>query len=209
MLRTHAPWLRSLNGDGGYGLALLVVLALLAVLAAGGTPWLLALRYERAGIQQGEYWRWLTAHFVHLGVRHVLLDAAALLLLWSLYARELGAAGWLCVALCSMAAIDAGLWWWASDVQWYAGISGLLHGLWLAGAARSAWRREFLGLAMLAALLAKLSYEFYSASSVALAGLPVVLAAHRFGAAGGLVGLALWAGVHAARGGWARSATRL
>ena len=186
MVRTNAPWLRSLNGDGRYGLALVAVLALLGLIAAGGSPWLLTLRYERVGLQRGEYWRWLSAHFVHLGARHLLLDTVALVLLWSLYARELGAAGWLTVTLCSMAAIDAGLWWWTPDVQWYAGFSGLLHGLWLAGAVRSAWRLESAGLLMLVALLGKLIYEQQAGVSVALVGLPVVLAAHRFGAAGGL-----------------------
>jgi len=183
-------WRQSLNCDGAYGWALLAALALLLACAAGGEPWLRALRYERAAITQGEWWRLLSAHLVHLGVRHLLLDAAALILLWTLFARQLGARAWLLVAAGAIAAIDAGLWWLAPAVQWYAGISGLLHGLWAAGAVASARRRELSGWLLLLALAAKLLREYQLGVSVVVAAFPVVVEAHRYGAFGALVVLA-------------------
>jgi len=179
--------LRSLNCDGGYGLALALALLLLLGLAAGGEAWRLALQYQRDAIAAGEWWRLLTAHLVHLGARHVLLDGAGLVLLWILYARALRAGAWGCVLAGSLVAIDAGLWWLSAGVQWYVGLSGLLHGAWAAGAL-GAWR-ESRGLAAssLALLGAKLIAEQLYQGGVAGSGLPVVVDAHLYGAVGGLI----------------------
>lgn len=179
--------LASLNGDGRMGWCLLACLTLLAALACGGLPWTEALRYERGAIGQGEWWRLLTGHWVHLGLRHLLPDAAGLLLLWALYARELRPAAWLLVAACATAAIDAGLWWGEPGVQWYVGISGLLHAAWAAGAAAQAVRGQRAGWLMLALLASKLALEQRAGVSLFVAGFPVVTAAHVYGAIGGLV----------------------
>lgn len=184
---TGMSWRRSLNCDGAYGMALLALVALLLAGAAGGERVLLALRYERGAIAAGEWWRLLGAHLVHLGWQHVLLDAAALCLLWALYARAYSARAWLLIATGSVLAIDAGLWWLAPAVQWYAGISGLLHGVWAAGALQGARRRESIGWLMLVALVLKLIREYQLGAGVLVASLPVVTEAHRFGAVGAFV----------------------
>ncbi len=182
--------LASLNCDGMLGAVLLACLALLAVLACGGQGWTLALRYERLAIAHGEWWRLISGHWVHLGTLHLLADAAGLALLWALYARELSPGGWLLVLACATAAIDAGLWWGEPAVQWYVGISGLLHGAWAAGAARTALRGQGQGWIMLALLAAKLAFEQYEGGSVLMAGFPVVTMAHVYGATGGLLAVA-------------------
>jgi rhomboid family GlyGly-CTERM serine protease len=178
--------LASLNCDGRFGLALVLCLAMLWLLAAGGPQVLLALRYEREAIQHGGWWRLVTGHWVHLGARHLLLDSAGLVLLWALYARALQPQRWLLVFACATAVIDAGLWWGEPQVEWYVGISGLLHGAWAAGAAALALRRERAGWLMLAVLVAKLVLEHRSGASLISAALPVVSAAHVYGALGGL-----------------------
>ncbi len=189
----HNKWAlqrKSLNCDGAYGGALLLVLAVLLLLAAGGAPWLLALRFERVAVQSGQWWRLLSAHFVHLGVRHLLLDGAALVLLWALFARALGPKSWVLVLLGAIAAIDAGLWWLAPRLQWYVGISGLLHGVWAVGAVLSAWRREVMGWLLMIALAGKLAWEQHAGASLVVASFPVVVDAHLFGALGALLVLA-------------------
>jgi rhomboid family GlyGly-CTERM serine protease len=186
-------WRRSLNCDGSYGVAVLALLALLLACAAGGERALLALRYERSAIGAGEWWRLLGAHLVHLGWLHLLLDALALCLLWALYARAFSLRAWLLVCAGAILAIDAGLWWLAPGVQWYAGISGLLHGVWAAGAVQAARRREFAGWLLLLALALKLWREYEQGAGVLIAALPVVTEAHRYGALGALlVVAALW-----------------
>src|ERR1700694_3419816 len=148
----HRSLLASLNCDGRLGVALLACLALPWVLWAGGPHWTAELRYERAGLQHGEWWRLLSAHWVHLNARHLLLDSAGLALLWALYARELPPTVWMLGALAATATIDAGLWWEHPEVQWYAGLSGLLHGAWAAAATAAGLRQGRWAWLMLALL---------------------------------------------------------
>lgn len=182
--------LTSLNCDGSMGVALLGCLALPWALYLGGPAVTAALRYDRAAIRQGEWWRLLSAHWVHLGARHLLLNCAGLCLLWMLYARELRPARWLLVAACATAAIDAGLWWRDPQLQWYVGLSGLLHGVWAAGALLQALRADPLGWAMVSLLALKLLVEQHAGTSLLVTDLPVVTAAHVYGALGGLAALA-------------------
>ena len=185
---TVSARLRSLNGDGGYGVALGALLVLVGLLAVGGESWRLALQYQRAAIAGGEWWRLGSAHLVHLGVRHALLDAAGLALLWILYARALELRQWAAALGGALLAVDAGLWWLSPAVGWYVGLSGLLHGAWAAGAF-GLWQAErrhaqvSLGL-----LLLKLVAEQGLGSAVAGTGLPVIVVAHLYGALGGLAG---------------------
>ena len=180
----------SLNCDGTLGLALLAALALPWALWLGGPEWTQALRFERAALLQGQWWRLVTGHWVHLGARHLLLDSAGLVLLWALYARTLRPRNWPLVLACAVAAIDAGLWWAEPQVQWYVGLSGLLHGAWAAGAAALCTRRDRAGAMMLALLVGKLLLEYRTGASVLTGAFPVVTAAHFFGALGGLIAVA-------------------
>ena len=182
--------LASLNCDGPMGVALLACLALLGMLHLGGPAVTAALRFDRVAIGQGEWWRLLSAHWVHLGAWHLLANCAGLCLLWVLYARELRPAHWLLVAGGATAAIDAGLWWLDSTLQWYVGLSGLLHGAWAAGALRQALRPVRLGWVMVVLLALKLLLEQRSGASLVVTGLPVVTVAHLYGALGGLAALA-------------------
>jgi rhomboid family GlyGly-CTERM serine protease len=180
-----ARLLGALNCDGRYGVALLASLALCSVSSAGGEAWLRIWRYERVGLLDGQYWRLLSAHFVHLNAQHLLLNLAGLALLWMLLAREFTGRRWLFILLCTVSLIDAGLWWLSPEVQWYVGSSGVLHGLWAAGACASLGRRERSALPLAVALLGKLAYEHFLGPNPLDEGLPVVSIAHVYGAAGG------------------------
>lgn len=181
--------LATIHADGRHGAVLLAVLCLLAALALGGEPVLLALRFDRDAVAAGEAWRLLSAHFVHLGAQHVLADGAGLVLLWALFARSLAPRDWAWVLAASLAAIDAGLWWLTPGIAWYAGISGLLHGAWAAGAAAGTARREPLAVVLLLVLVAKLAREDLQGTSLVTSGFPVVTTAHLHGAAGALLAL--------------------
>ena len=73
-LRGLPAILRSLNCDRAYGWALLALIALLAGLELGGDPWRDALSYDRAALAGGQWWRLISAHFVHLDAQHMLID---------------------------------------------------------------------------------------------------------------------------------------
>ncbi|MBM4209129.1 MAG: rhombosortase [Gammaproteobacteria bacterium] len=85
-----------------------------------------SLQWSREAIAAGEWWRLLTGHCVHLDLAHACLNIAALLLLWRLFGRVFALRHLLAIVLLGIAAIDAGLWW-LSEIDWYVGLSGLLH----------------------------------------------------------------------------------
>lgn len=164
--------------------------ALSLLFEAGGEPARAGLRFERAGLAAGEWWRLVSGHLVHLGPSHMLLNVAALLLLWWLVGSSLTVAGWCLVIAASLASIDLGLWFLDPALSWYVGLSGLLHGLFAAGlvARRRSAPVEALVLGTL--LAAKLLFEQIAGplpGSETSAGGAVVVNAHLYGAAGGLV----------------------
>jgi rhomboid family GlyGly-CTERM serine protease len=124
---------RSLNCDGrhGAGLALAVLLLLLPVL--GGQGLNLAWRYERAAVAAGQWWRFVTCHLVHLDAAHALLNAVGLALLWAIRLPApirggSGASRW-----ASIAATGIGFWFFSTQLVWYVGASGVLHGVFACG----------------------------------------------------------------------------
>lgn len=155
------------------------------------------LRYERAALAAGQWWRLGTAHLVHLGWAHLAMNLAGLTGLWLLYVERARAGQWALVAAGSALAIGAGLYFYVPDVGWYVGLSGVLHGVW-AAAAVAMWPVSRLeSLAALALLAGRLLLEWHYGALSAGPGstLPVVTAAHRFGALGGVccaAGLRLW-----------------
>lgn len=182
--------LRSLNCDAAYGWALLAGCALLLLLTATGETGRAWLRYDRAALGSGELWRLVTAHLVHLDLRHALLNCLGLLLMWALFARDYTPRQWLLIALGSIAAIDAGLWLWDSTLGWYVGSSGALHGLMAAGTLAHLRRGERDGWILAALLAGKLVWE-QGVGALPLSGSdPVVVDAHLFGVAGGLAAAA-------------------
>jgi rhomboid family GlyGly-CTERM serine protease len=184
--------LTSLNGDGRWGAALLASLGGLLVLQAGGAGTVAALRYDRSALAAGQWWRLLSAHAVHLDLRHTVLNGAGLALLWALFARHYRGRQWLLILMTAACAIDAGLWFRDTRVMWYVGASGVLHGAMAAGCLAALRRGEREGFYLAAFVLAKLVYE-QAGGVLAFAGsaLPVVVNAHLYGALGGLAA-ALW-----------------
>jgi rhomboid family GlyGly-CTERM serine protease len=189
----RAQWFRSLNCDMGHDWALPAALAVPALLACGGERWRSWLQYDRAGLAAGQWWRLLSGHLVHLSLPHLLLNLAGMVLLWMLFAREYSTRQWLIIVALSIAAIDAGLWWLQPTVLWYVGASGVLHGVWAAGAwaqitgGRPTARATLGSAAPMLLLLAKLIYEHVSSRSALIGSIPVVLVAHAYGAAGGVL----------------------
>lgn len=177
--------LSSLNCDGRYGLGLLATCAVLLIPELGGAPWRDLLRYDRAGLMAGQWWRLLTGHIVHLGFEHAALNCLGLILMWALFARDYKPAQWVIIALASMAAIDAGLWLRDSTTAWYVGSSGALHGVMTAGTLAHLRRRDLDGWLLAAFIIVKLTYEQSAGALPFAEGEGVVVDAHFYGALGG------------------------
>ncbi len=106
-----------------------VILAVLGaeLLSLGGV-----LEYRRA-LLASEPWRLWTGHFVHLSLVHAMLNAVALLLLERLFAERLRAGEfWLLLGV-SPVLISLLLWIALPELEWYRGLSGMLHAIYFAG----------------------------------------------------------------------------
>lgn len=172
---------------------LLLTGLLIVVAAFGGDLARLELRYDKAAVTSGQYWRLISGHFVHLGWQHMLLNLAGLSLVILLFSREYRAGQWLILIAVCIAAISAGFVVFRPDLVWYVGLSGVLHGLFLAGAIRWISRGEPEGYVLAIFLAGKLVFEQVNGAlplSVASAGGAVIVDAHLYGAvAGSVVGL--------------------
>jgi len=174
----------------------LVLALVLVAVHVLGTPVREALPYDRAAILVGgEYWRLVTAHFVHYDLTHLAWNLAGLALVAWLFAREFDLRGWIVILAASTIAVDLGFLVFEPKLEWYVGFSGVLHGLMAAGLCAWLWRKPDALTALVAVLFAlKLGWEHFmgalpfTASTLAIA---VVHEAHTYGALGGAVA-ALW-----------------
>lgn len=160
-------------------------------LALGGSGVRLRLRYDRAAVAAGQWWRLFTGNFVHFGWIHLGLDLAGLWLLWLLVGTRLAGWRWLAATLAGAWAVGLGLWWAWPQVGWYVGISGVAHTYWAAGALLLSLAGAWEGWVLLLLLAGKLAWEQASGSglptSAALLHEPVLTAAHLIGAIAGMV----------------------
>ena len=173
----------------------------LIALAMAGEPLTYQLRFERAGIEAGELWRLASGHLVHLGWRHLWLNVTGLLLIGVLFGQAFTAAAWLLILAGAVVLMDLGFW--QSGLEWYVGLSGLLHAGFAAGTLRwiSAGLKD--GIILGVILVGKLAWEQIVGPmpfSETSAGGPVVVDAHLYGALGGgvvagfLLGYERWRG---------------
>jgi rhomboid family GlyGly-CTERM serine protease len=166
--------------------------ALLAILMQlGGEPLRAALAWDRDALEAGQWWRLASGHFVHLGWSHLALNLAGLGLVTWITGRAYGLVRWLLIAVITLAAIDAGFWFLYDELDWYVGLSGLLHGLLVAGLFAGATRGDREAMALGALVVGKLAWEQLAGplpGSESTSGGAVIVDAHLYGAIGGLVG---------------------
>ncbi|MGY3943526.1 rhombosortase [Aeromonas tecta] len=146
--------------------------------------------FDRPLIAQGEGWRIITGNLAHTNGWHLLLNLSGLAVLYSLFREYL--TGWrlpvLLLLLCS--AVGLGIWWWCPQTQWYMGLSGALHGLFVWGAVQDIRHRRHSGWLMLLGVAIKLGLDFYSAGEspvAALIGARVHIESHLIGSGAGLL----------------------
>ena len=172
-----------------------LLLALIAAaIAIGGDEARMALRFDRIWILEGETWRLISGHLTHLGWSHLALNGAGMALVWFLVGERFDTLGWWIIICTSVVAINLGLWLLTPHLIWYVGLSGLLHGLLAAGIVARLRPPDGETLLLAALLLAKLAWEQFGGSipgSELASGGPVVVDAHLYGAAGGVLGALL------------------
>jgi rhomboid family GlyGly-CTERM serine protease len=151
-----------------------------------------ALRYDRAAILTGGQWhRLVTGHFYHHDLTHLAWNLAGLALVTWLFVREYTTRQWLGILLVSTVAVNLGFLLFEPQLAWYVGFSGVLHGLMAAGLA-SWWvaHRDPVTVLVTGLFALKLGWEHVHGAlpfTQDTLPIPVVYAAHSYGAVGGAV----------------------
>ncbi|WP_295531172.1 rhombosortase [uncultured Pseudacidovorax sp.] len=158
---------------------------LVLALQAGGEPVYEALRYERAAVLDGQYWRLLSAHAVHLGWAHCAMNVGGLALCAALAGGERSARAWSTALVALAAGVGLLLMAATPSAANYAGLSGVLYGLFIWVLAPRAWRGERWAWIALAAVVARIGWQMVqppSDAQRALIGGEVMVEAHLYGA---------------------------
>lgn len=92
------------------------------------------LQYDYLMFSKHQYWRVITAHFVHLNFHHALMNLAAAALILFMFSEFITALWWVCLSLILSLCVSLGLYFFDSNVHYYVGFSGVLYGLWMCGA---------------------------------------------------------------------------
>ncbi len=160
------------------------------VIGIAGDSLVIPLRYDREAILAGEIWRFLTANIAHLGWPHLIMNLASLTLIWMLFGKSLNTASWAAISLISSLFVTFGLILLSPMTGWYVGLSGMLHGLFIAGIFANIAKGYKFEYILLAAVIGKLLWEQKYGplpGSESFAGGKVIVSSHLYGAVAGLV----------------------
>lgn len=150
------------------------------------------LRFDRTLIEENQFWRLLSANFIHTNLNHLLLNLAGVILLWGLHGHYYKMGSYLGLTLFCSAFCTLLLFYFAPDLSWYVGLSGTLHGLFILGAYYDIRNKLKSGWLLMLGIWSKVAYEQWHGPStevVAMIEANVAIDAHLFGAGAGLVAI--------------------
>ena len=163
----------------------LALVALVLLLGVGGETVRQALRYDNAAIAGGQWWRLLTGNFVHLGWWHLFLNELGILVLILLCPEPLSWAVWVRRLLILSLGMSLGLFFFVTEVRWYVGMSGVIHGLFVLGLGRQVYvQKDLIAAGCLAYLVGKIAWELFAGvpvSDEAAIGGSVLVESHLYG----------------------------
>ncbi|OUR76784.1 rhombosortase [Colwellia psychrerythraea] len=168
--------------------AIIALLAMLAYFFNGAVSELFVYQYQL--ISQGELWRTFTGHFFHTNGIHLLLNLAALALLWALHGHFYNLKSYSLLFITSALICSAGMFYFSPEIHQYVGLSGVLHGIFVFGAIMDIRHKDKTGYLLFVGVWLKIAHEqFYGASEQVstLINANVAIDAHLWGAVGGLL----------------------
>ena len=147
------------------------------------------MQFDRTLVNQGQWWRLMTSQLIHYGIYHLAMNIIALLLCGYILLRQLTLISYSGLLIVCISGVGAGLYYGETDLHFYAGFSGVLHGFIFAGLILN-WREApwFYALASLA-LVGKLFNEQSAGfdTNHPLLPVPVAVDAHLYGTLSGLI----------------------
>jgi rhomboid family GlyGly-CTERM serine protease len=172
-----------------YYLPLILALCV-TLIALGGSELADLIRFNRQAILQGQVWRLCSGHLAHLGWSHVWLNIGGLAVIWALVGSCFTTRQWLIILTGLALGISLGLMIFNPKLSWYVGLSGVLHGMLVAGAVTEIRNGQHSGYALIILIAMKLIWEQLAGplpGSEASAGGTVIVDAHLYGGLCGLI----------------------
>ncbi len=152
------------------------------------------LRYQANQVNEGEWWRILTANLCHSNWNHWALNITGLWLMEFFYQPVIHARlrAYLLIFCMLLNVMMLHLW---LDIGWYVGLSGALHG-YLIGGALLSWRKApILNSSIILVTVLKLFIESFwqiNSATEQLIGANVLEESHSFGALSSVIFFILW-----------------
>jgi len=176
-------------------IALALLMIALGAVQSWSEPWL---EFNRRAIADGnQWWRLLTSHWVHYGRYHLALNLGAFLLCVYILFPKISLRHYSALLIACMLSVGLGIYAFSAEMTYYTGLSGVLHGLLVAGVLLTFKTTPWMNALALGVVTAKIVQEQLPGfdASHPLLPVPVAVDAHLYGALAGLVwGLAvvLW-----------------
>ena len=170
-----------------------VIIPLMALLQMIGPEYF---RYQRDWNSSGEIWRLVTAHWVHVGWMHLLLNGLGLVVCVSLTTPGWAIARWLINSITMAVGISIMLTLYNPEVIDYAGYSGVLYGLYMLAAISLFPRDRLVAVLIMVAIVGKVSMEqfnLYDFNSGDIIGARVIVDAHLYGLLMAIAIALIWA----------------
>jgi rhomboid family GlyGly-CTERM serine protease len=146
--------------------------------------------YDRDQLNHFQWWRLITGHLLHTNTSHLLLNLTGLTLLWALHGYYYKMHRYLIQFLVLCLGTSLGMYYFAQQMQWYVGLSGVIHGLFVIGAYFDIRQKLKTGWIMFIIVWVKVIYEQVFGASADVAKLieaNVAVDAHLFGTISGCI----------------------
>lgn len=142
------------------------------------------LRFQQSWFSQGEFWRVLTAHWVHFNWQHLLLNGLGLVLCVAIARLTWSLPRWLIYNLILATGISILFTLRNPELDWYVGYSGVLFGIFVLAAIDLYRTEKVIALLLGIGVCSKVILEQTGGMSVTtseLIGVPVIVDAHLYG----------------------------
>jgi rhomboid family GlyGly-CTERM serine protease len=164
------------------------LIAISAFFQAGDTA---TFFFHRNAFIHNIWWQWITPSLVHLNWMHWLLNVLNLIALVVLFSDSLKGAIFPLIFLGGSLVLMLALYWFSTDVEYYAGMSGVLYGVGIYAAIATFRAMPWISGIVIGYLILKLLahdwINHFMAVDKALSDVPVVEAIHWYGAGWGVV----------------------
>lgn len=150
--------------------------------------------WDRSTVLDGEIWRILAGNLAHTNWPHFIMNSLALVVISYIFRDQFSARRYAITLFILSVIVGIGLF--GTNLQWYAGLSGVLHGLFAVESVRDVLRGRHSSWLLLAGLAAKLGHEHFfggSVSSAAFINAEIATEAHLIGAIAEIVVILMFA----------------